>query len=124
MTVREFLVPWVDDESFKVYQYRFKNNKSETVHLQSGSVDTLVNSGQAYLDCKIMNLQNDEGIIIITCKEPENKLAKVDAFNLRKRLDEIDGELQDWHISAYKSDLLYTEKDEIKAELKRRNVNI
>lgn len=39
---------------------------------------------------------------------------------LFRRLDEIDGELQDWHISAYKSDLLDKERDEIKVELRQR----
>lgn len=39
---------------------------------------------------------------------------------LFRRLDEIDGQLQDWYISAYKSDLLYAEIDEIKAELRNR----
>ena len=39
---------------------------------------------------------------------------------LLRRLDEIDGELQDWHISAHKSDLLYKEKDAIVEELTNR----
>ena len=39
---------------------------------------------------------------------------------LFRRLDEIDGEFQDFHISAYKSDLLIKERDEIKAELRKR----
>ena len=39
---------------------------------------------------------------------------------LFRRLDEIDGEFQDWHISAYKSDLLIKERDKIKAELRKR----
>lgn len=40
---------------------------------------------------------------------------------LFRRLDEIAGEMQDWHISAYKSDLLMEEAKQIKEELQRRN---
>jgi hypothetical protein len=42
------------------------------------------------------------------------------SFALRKRLDEIDGQLTDIHISTYKSDLLYKEKDKILEELNKR----
>lgn len=50
-----------------------------------------------------------------------NKLYFKDEIEmLFRRLDEIDGELQDWHISAYKSDLLTKERDEIKNELRKR----
>ena len=37
------------------------------------------------------------------------KIKSADDSDLFKRLDEIDGELQDFHISAYQSDLLYKE---------------
>lgn len=43
---------------------------------------------------------------------------------LFRRLDEIDGEFQDFHISAYKSDLLTKERDDIKAELRKRGYTI
>ena len=49
-----------------------------------------------------------------------NKFSNIDDYMLFHRLDEIDGELQDWHISAYKSDLITKESNEIKSELKRR----
>lgn len=43
-----------------------------------------------------------------------------DDFDLFRRLDEIDGELQDFHISAHKCDLLYKEQNSLKTELQRR----
>lgn len=43
---------------------------------------------------------------------------------LFRRLDEINGEFQDFHISAYKSDLLIKERDEIKEELRKRGYQI
>ena len=43
-----------------------------------------------------------------------------DDFDLFRRLDEIDGEQQDFHISAHKCDLLYKEQNSLKAELQRR----
>ena len=39
------------------------------------------------------------------------KIKSAGDFDLFRRLDEIDGELQDFHISAYKCDLLYKEQD-------------
>lgn len=47
------------------------------------------------------------------------KIKSAGDFDLFKRLDEIDGELQDFHISAYKCDLLYKEQDSLKAELRQ-----
>lgn len=47
-----------------------------------------------------------------------------DDFDLFRRLDEIDGELQDFHISAYQCDLLYKEQDSLKAELRQRGYRI
>lgn len=43
---------------------------------------------------------------------------------LFRRLDEINGQLQDMHISAYKSDLLMQERDEIKKELEKRGFSL
>ena len=48
----------------------------------------------------------------------------VNSSDLFKRLDEIDSELQDFHISAYKCGLLYTEQDNLKAELRQRGYSI
>ena len=45
-----------------------------------------------------------------------------DDFDLFRRLDEIDGEQQDFHISAHKCDLLYKEQNSLKAELQRRGM--
>lgn len=49
-----------------------------------------------------------------------NKFSAIEDIMLFRRLDEIDGEFQDWHISAYKSDLLEKEREEIKKELQKR----
>lgn len=49
-----------------------------------------------------------------------NKFSNIDDTMLFRRLDEIDGELQDLHISAYKSDLITKKSNEIKSELKQR----
>lgn len=52
------------------------------------------------------------------------KIKSANSSDLFKRLDEIDGELQDFHISVYKCDLLYKEHDSIKAELQQRGYRI
>ena len=52
------------------------------------------------------------------------KIKSAGDFDLFRRLDEIDGELQDFHISAYKFDLLYKEQDSLKAELRQRGYKI
>ena len=49
-----------------------------------------------------------------------DKFSAINDNMLLKRLDEIDGQLQDFHISAYKSDLIMKERDAIKEELRRR----
>ncbi len=48
------------------------------------------------------------------------KIKSADNSNLLKRLDEIDEELQDFHISAHKCDLLYKEQDAIKTILHQK----
>lgn len=45
-------------------------------------------------------------------------------FEIFRRLDEIEGEFQDFHISAHKSDLLYEEQKLLKAELQKRGYEI
>ena len=52
------------------------------------------------------------------------KIKSADNSDLLKRLDEIDGELQDFHISAYKCDLLYKEQNSLKTELRQRGYKI
>lgn len=52
------------------------------------------------------------------------EIKSADDFDLFKRLDEIDGELQDFHISAYQCDLLYKEQDCLKAKLRHRGYKI
>ena len=47
------------------------------------------------------------------------KIKSANSSDLFKRLDEIDGELQDFNISAYKRDLLYKEQNSLKAELRQ-----
>lgn len=47
-------------------------------------------------------------------------LNTTDDTKLFHRLDEIDGEFQNYHISAYKCDLLTKERDEIKEQLRKR----
>lgn len=53
-----------------------------------------------------------------------DKFSAVNDEMLFHRLDEIDGEFQDWYISAYKSDLLTKERDEIKNELRKRRYEV
>ena len=48
------------------------------------------------------------------------KIKSANSSDLFKRLDEIDGELQDFNISAYKRDLLYKEQDSLNTELQQR----
>jgi hypothetical protein len=52
------------------------------------------------------------------------EIKSANSSDLFKRLDEIDGELQDFHISAYQCDLLYKEQDSLKAELRQRGYKI
>lgn len=52
------------------------------------------------------------------------EIKSADDFDLFRRLDEIDGELQDFHISAYQCDLLYKEQAALKAELRQRGYKI
>lgn len=53
-----------------------------------------------------------------------DKFSVIDDTMLFHRLDEIDGEYQDFHISAHKSDLLTKEREEIKEELRSRGYTI
>lgn len=48
------------------------------------------------------------------------KIKSADSSDLLKRLNEIDEELQDFHISAHKCDLLYKEQDAIKTILRQK----
>lgn len=48
------------------------------------------------------------------------KYKDVSDVTLFRRLEEIDGELQDFHISAFRSDIISKERDEIRTELKLR----
>lgn len=52
------------------------------------------------------------------------KIKFANSFDLFKKLDESDGELQDFHISAYRCNLLYKEQDSLKAELWQRGYKI
>lgn len=52
------------------------------------------------------------------------EIKSADNFDLFRRLNEIDGELQDFHISAYQCDLLYKEQDSLKIELRQRGYKI
>lgn len=78
MTVREFMSLWVDDVSIVVYQIPIKEIDKNTnlVRRQSGSVDVLINSNQNYLDFEIVNLQDDNGRIVITCKANKEQARK------------------------------------------------
>lgn len=51
-------------------------------------------------------------------------IEQANSSELFRRLDEIDGEFQDFHISAHKSDLLYEEQKLLKAELQKRGYDI
>ena len=44
----------------------------------------------------------------------------IDDSTLFHRLNEIDDKLKDFHISAYRCDLLFKEQNEIKTELRKR----
>lgn len=48
------------------------------------------------------------------------KIKSADSSDLLKRLNEIDEELQDFHISAHKCDLLYKEQNAIKTILHQK----
>ena len=53
-----------------------------------------------------------------------DKFSAISDEILFRRLDEIDGEFQDWHISAYKSTLLGEEEKEIREELRKRGYEV
>lgn len=79
MTVREFMSLWVDNVSIKVYQEPIEeiDKCSDLVCRQTGSVDVLINSNQNYLDFKILNLQYDDGIIVIVCEANEEQRQRI-----------------------------------------------
>lgn len=54
----------------------------------------------------------------------KSKYSYIDDEVLFHRLDEIDGEFQDFHISGYKSSLLTKERDEMMTELRSRGYNL
>lgn len=49
-----------------------------------------------------------------------NMFSSVSNEMLINRLNEIDGDLQDWHISGYRANLLIEESNNIKSELRSR----
>ena len=53
-------------------------------------------------------------------EEQKTRYSEYDNFELLTRLRQIDTDLQDFHISAYKCDLLYKEQDKLKIELQKR----
>ena len=53
-----------------------------------------------------------------------NEISNINDITLLRRLEEIEGEFQDFHISAYKSDLLIKERDVIKYELRKRGYKV
>ena len=59
---------------------------------------------------------------LITARKDNDlmKIKSADSSDLLKRLNEIDEELQDFHISAHKCDLLYKEQDAIKTILHQK----
>lgn len=78
MKVREFMELWVDNVDLKVYQEPIKqiDKNVRLVLRQIGSVNVLLDSNQNYLDFDIVNLQYDDGFIIVVCranKEQEQK---------------------------------------------------
>lgn len=79
MTVRQFLALWVDNISVRVYQEPIIeiDKYEDLVHRQTGSVDVLLNSNQNYLDFKIVNLQDDDGLVIVVCKANEEQERKI-----------------------------------------------
>ena len=89
MTVREFMSLWVDDVDMVVYQTPIKEIDKNTslVRRQSGSVDVLINSNQNYLDFEIVNLQDDDGRIVITCKANKEQTRKtIEAYKTKNSL--------------------------------------
>lgn len=61
---------------------------------------------------------------LITARKDNDlmKTKSADNPDLLKRLNEIDEELQDFHISAHKCDLLYKEQDAIKTILRQKHI--
>lgn len=70
MTVKEFMALWVDNVSMAIYQEPIAgiDKSSHLVRRQSGSVDMLINSNQNYLDFNVVNLQDDDGVIVVVCR--------------------------------------------------------
>ena len=71
MNIRHFLSMWVDNISIKVYQMLTTDKGSLLRYRQSGPIDILLNGDADYLDFDIFNLQMDDGMILIVCKERE-----------------------------------------------------
>jgi len=79
MTVRKFMALWVDNVNMKVYQTPIKeiDKCTDLVCRQTGSVDVLINSNQNYLDFEILNLQYEDGLIVVVCEANEEQKQKI-----------------------------------------------
>lgn len=66
----------------------------------------------------------DTGLICGRFQSDNMNIKTADDSDLFKRLDEINGQLQDIFISAHKCDLLHTEREAIKTELWLRGYEI
>ena len=79
MTVREFMSWWVDNVSMRVYQEPIKEIDiyPDFICRQTGSVDVLIRINQNYLDFEIVNLQDDNGVIVIVCKANEEQKQRI-----------------------------------------------
>ena len=79
MTVREFMALWVDSVGMRVYQKPIKeiDKYPDLICRQTGSVDVLINSNQNYLNFEILNVQYDDGLIIIVCEANEKQKQRI-----------------------------------------------
>lgn len=107
---------------FKVLQDRMAERDEDCAEPKN-AVDKGYSLAISHMNSEIETILHELEMQIFPASDKSkkmNKFSNIDDYMLFHRLDEIDGELQDWHISAYKSDLITNESNEIKSELKRR----
>lgn len=75
MTIREFLSLWIDDVTIEVYMIKkpIIDNFHDLEHCMTANVDVMINCNKDFLDYTVENLQMNNDLIIVVCKEHVTK---------------------------------------------------
>lgn len=61
MTLRQYLSLWTDNVSMKLYTHETKGLK----HIETDTVDNLIDSDKEFLNYEIDNLQMDDDLLVV-----------------------------------------------------------